>query len=78
MNVSAIYLTAKVTPLIPVLANRSNVQSSKGLLRIGNRSFGLVQLRGLNLLPMPPARIIAFNLAHSLKKILLSTQVKVL
>jgi len=43
------------------LTSLSRVHCSKGLLTTGKRIFGLVQLRGLSLVPKPPARINAFN-----------------
>ncbi len=47
--------------VIPCLSKRSNVHSSNGLLSIGNRIFGRVQLRGLSRVAKPPARINAFT-----------------
>jgi len=49
------------------LASLSNVHCSRGLLTIGKRVFGLVQLIGLSLVPKPPARINAFKEFHRLK-----------
>ena len=43
------------------LASLSNVHCNNGLLTIGRRIFGLVQLNGLSLVPKPPARIKAFK-----------------
>ncbi len=54
------WLTASITSVMPSLASFSKIHCSKGLLIIGNRVLGLVQLSGLNLVPKPPARIKAF------------------
>jgi hypothetical protein len=43
------------------LASLSKIHWRRGLLTIGKRVFGLVQLIGLNLVANPPARIKAFS-----------------
>ncbi len=55
---------------IPLLASLSMVQSSAGLLAIGNSNLGLVQLNGRSLVPNPPAKMIAFNCLAPLRGLL--------
>jgi hypothetical protein len=43
------------------LAKCSKIHSSKGLLTIGKRVLGRLQLRGRNLVAKPPAKITAFR-----------------
>lgn len=54
-------LTASMASLMLFLVSRSKVHWSRGLLSIGRRVLGLVQLRGLSLVANPPARINAFS-----------------
>src|SRR3972149_10161531 len=62
---SVSWLTARIASLTLFLANRSKIHWSNGLLTIGKRVLGLVQLSGLNLVPNPPARHKGFINAKS-------------
>jgi len=52
------------TSLTLCFASRSKVHCNSGLLVMGRRIFGLVQLNGLSLVPKPPARTTAFKVFH--------------
>jgi hypothetical protein len=54
-------LTANIASLMLSWARRWKIHSSKGLFTIGKSVLGRVQLRGLNLVPNPPASIKAFS-----------------
>ncbi len=60
-------LTASTTSFTPLAESLSRVKSRIGLLAIGKRSFGLVQLKGRSLVPNPPAKIKAFNVLSVLR-----------
>jgi hypothetical protein len=54
-------LTARIASLMLFLAILSRIHSRSGLLTMGKRVLGLVQLNGLSLVANPPARITAFS-----------------
>ncbi len=54
------WFTASMISVMPSWASFSKIHCSKGLLRIGKRVLGLVQLKGLRRVANPPARITAF------------------
>lgn len=59
-------LIAIIASFTLFLASLSKVHSISGLLTIGKRILGLVQLNGLSLVPKPPARMTAFKQVHRL------------
>ncbi len=64
MATSVWRLTAIIASFILFLASLSKAHSISGLLTIGKRILGLVQLNGLSLVPKPPARMTAFKQVH--------------
>ena len=68
IRASVWWLTASMASLMSCVISLSKVHWSNGLLSMGKRLLGLVQLNGLSLVPNPPARISAFSLITSVLK----------
>ena len=67
IRASVWWLTASIASLISCVTSLSKVHWSNGLLSIGKRVLGRVQLNGLSLVANPPARISAFVLITFVK-----------
>ena len=67
IRASVWWLTARIASFTSCVMSLSKVHWRSGLLSMGNRVLGRVQLSGLSLVANPPARISAFISDHLVK-----------